>query len=106
MRGIATVFPSALAVRSARAGCMGGPGKTTSRRGPDLSRSSFRKNVCACLDIAPTSKTTVRPMLMTVAEVEPVHRWIRGCEVAWTICDFEAEAKAFEKRCTRRGCRH
>lgn len=67
------------------------------KTGTDLSRSSFRRNVCAHLGVAPTSKTTVRPTLMTEADVEPVNRWIRACEVAWIQCDSETEARAFER---------
>ncbi len=67
------------------------------RTGVDLSRSSFRRNVCEHLGIAPTSKTTVRPTLMTAAQVEPVNMWIRGCEVAWIECESPAEPAALEK---------
>lgn len=51
--------------------------------GNDLSRSSFRRNVCEHLAIAPTSKTSLRPSAMTAADIEPVNRWIRECDVAW-----------------------
>lgn len=67
------------------------------KKGNDLSRSSFRRNVCEFLGIAPTSTTTVRPTLMTTAEVEPVNQWIRECEVAWIECDSAPEAEALEK---------
>jgi hypothetical protein len=63
----------------------------------DLSRSSLRRNVCEYLGIAATSKTRVRPTLMTAADVEPVNRWIRDCEVAWIECDTSEGAKALEK---------
>jgi hypothetical protein len=48
--------------------------------GPDLSRSSFRRNVCAHLDIADTSMTKLRPTRMTAEDVAPVNEWIRQCE--------------------------
>ena len=67
------------------------------KTGDDLSRSSFRRNVCEHLGIAPTSKTTVRPTLMTAADIEPVNRWIRECEVAWIECQSAAGAEALEK---------
>jgi len=67
------------------------------RAGKDLSRSSFRRNVCEHLGIAPTSKTTIRPTVMTAADIEPVNQWIRGCEVAWIECQSAAEAEALEK---------
>jgi hypothetical protein len=63
----------------------------------DLSRSSFRRNVCEHLGIATTSKMTVRPTVMTAPEIEPVNRWIRGCEVAWIECLSANEAKALER---------
>ena len=46
----------------------------------------FARNVCEHLDIAPTSMTTVRPTLMIAADIEPVNRWIRECEMAWIEC--------------------
>lgn len=67
------------------------------KAGADLSRSSFRRNVCVELGIAPTSTTTIRPTLMTAADIEPVNRWIRECEVAWIECESSAEAEAVEK---------
>lgn len=67
------------------------------KTGADLSRSSFRRNVCEDLGIAPTSTTTIRPTRMTAADIEPVNRWIRECEVAWIECKSSAEAKALEK---------
>ena len=67
------------------------------KTGDDLSRSSFRRNVCEHLGIAPTSKTTVRPTLMTAADIVPVNRWIRECEVAWIECQSAAGAEALEK---------
>lgn len=67
------------------------------KTGNDLSRSSFRRNVCEHLGIAPMSKTTVRPTLMTAADIEPVNRWIREREVAWIECQSASEAEAHEK---------
>ena len=67
------------------------------KTGNDLSRSSFRRNVCEHLGIAPTSKTTIRPTLMTAADVEPVNQWIRECEVAWIECQAASEAEALER---------
>lgn len=68
------------------------------KTGHDLSRSSFRRNVCEHLGIAPTSKTTIRPTVMTAADVEPLNRWIGGCEVAWIECDSPSEAETLERR--------
>jgi len=67
------------------------------KTGSDLSLSPFRRNVCEYLGIAPTSKTKQRPTVMTAAEVEPVNRWILGCEVAWIECNSPADAETLEK---------
>jgi hypothetical protein len=65
--------------------------------GNDLSRSSFRRNVCEHLGIAPTSTTTTRPAPLTAADVEPVNHWIRQCEVAWIECPIPDAAVKLEK---------
>ncbi len=67
------------------------------KTGNDLSRSSFRRNVCEYLGVAPTTKTMLRPTVMKAAEVEPVNRWIRECEVAWIECHSPSEAELLEK---------
>lgn len=69
--------------------------------GNDLSRSSFRRNVCEHLGIAPTSRTTIRPTVMTTDEVARFNDWIRGCEVAWQVCASKAEAAHLEDRLKR-----
>jgi len=99
--GIYAWYREGEAVYSGRA--LGGDGlhgriwKNHLKTGNDLSRSSFRRNVCEQLGIAPSSKTTVRPTLMTAVDIEPVNRWIRECEVAWIECRSEDEADALEK---------
>lgn len=67
------------------------------KTGADLSRSSFRRNVCERLGIAPTSRTMIRPTVMTPADVAPVNAWIRECWLAWIAFDVDAEAADFEK---------
>lgn len=67
------------------------------KKGTDLSRSSFRRNVCAHLGIAETNKTTLRPTVMTVSEIEPVNRWVRECEVTWIECETRSDAVNLEK---------
>ena len=67
------------------------------KRGRDLSRSSFRRNVCDLLGIAPTTTTRIRPSVMTPEEVEPVNVWIRECSVAWIECGSVTEARRLEK---------
>jgi hypothetical protein len=67
------------------------------KTGLDLSHSSFRRNVCEHLGIAPTSRTRIRPTVMTAAEVDPVNAWIRSCEVTWLVCDSAEEAKQFKR---------
>lgn len=63
----------------------------------DLSRSSFRRNVCEFLGIAPPSVTTMRPAHLSASDVEPVNEWIRGCEIAWIECGNADEAERLEK---------
>lgn len=67
-------------------------------KGPDLSRSSFRRNVCEHLGIAGTEVTTQRPTQLTEGDVEPVDGWILACEVAWIDFPTVEEAKNFERR--------
>lgn len=67
------------------------------KTGADLSRSSFRRNVCEHLGIAPTSKTRIRPTVMTPADVSPVNSWIRECSLAWIEFGLKTEAAEFEK---------
>jgi hypothetical protein len=67
------------------------------KRGTDLSRSSFRRNVCELLGVAPTATTRIRPSVMTVEDVEPVNRWIRECAVTWIECTSVADATRLEK---------
>ena len=69
--------------------------------GNDLSRSSFRRNVCEPLGIAPTSRTTIRPTVMTTDVVAQVNEWIRGCDVAWQVCASKTEAEDLEERLKR-----
>lgn len=67
------------------------------RRGTDLSRSSFRRNVCEFLDIAPTATTRLRPSVMSAEDVASVNQWIQECSVAWIECDSAAEAAELER---------
>lgn len=73
----------------------------------DLSRSSFRRNVCEELGIADTGVTKQRPPVLTADDVEPVNRWIRECQVAWRLFDTGnrggdvGAAKSFEVRLHR-----
>jgi hypothetical protein len=67
------------------------------KTGSDLSHSSFRRDVCAHLGVAPTVRTKVRPTVMTATEIEVVNEWILGCEVAWIECTSPAEAERLEQ---------
>lgn len=67
------------------------------KTGLDLSRSSFRRNVCEHLGIARTSRTRIRPTVMTVDEVEPVNAWVQACQVTWLVCESSEKAKQFER---------
>lgn len=66
--------------------------------GIDLSRSSFRRNVCELLGIAATARTSIRPSVMTVDQVTPVNDWIRSCEISWITCASAAAAADLESR--------
>lgn len=66
--------------------------------GNDLSRSSFRRNVCEHLGIAATSRTRLRPTVMETREVAQVNEWIRQCEVAWISCSSDGDAIELEDR--------
>ena len=100
-RGLYAWYRDGEAVYSGRAlgadGLYGRIWKDHLRTSNDLSRSSFRRNVCDYLGIAPTSRTTIRPTVMTAADIEPINRWISECEVAWIECQSANEAKALEK---------
>ena len=39
---------------------------------------------------------------MTAADVEPVNRWIRECEVAWIECQSADRAEALENATSQR----
>lgn len=67
------------------------------KTGTDLSRSSFRRNVCEHLNIAPRSITRVRPTSMSPEDVAPVNEWIRRCQVAWIELVVDGEAARFER---------
>ena len=99
--GVYAWYHDGQAVYSGRAlgddGLHGRIWKNHLRTGVDLSRSSFRRNVCEHLGIAPTSRTTIRPTVMTTSEIEPVNRWIRECDVTWIECATASEAEALEK---------
>lgn len=65
--------------------------------GPDLSRSSFRRNVCEHLGVATVARAKERPSVLAAADVEPVNAWVRMCEIAWIECPSPEEAKALER---------
>jgi len=69
--------------------------------GTDLSRSSFRRNVCEHLGIAATSRTRLRPTVMTIGEVARVNEWIQRCEVAWIECHTDDNASGLEVQMKR-----
>lgn len=69
--------------------------------GVDLSRSSFRRNICEHIGVAPVARSKTRPSVMTAAEVAQVNAWVAGCEVAWLEFETPADAKKFEKELHR-----
>lgn len=100
-RGVYAWYHDGQPVYSGRAlgaeGLRGRIWKNHLKTGNDLSRSSFRRNVCEHLAIAPTAKTTIRPTVLTATDVEPVNRWIRECDVAWIDCQSVDEARHLRK---------
>ena len=81
-----------------RNGLQGRVWKDHLRTGSNLSRSSFRRNVCNHLGIASTARTRIRPTVMTPAEVAPVNTWVSECEVSWIECKSDREASDLEAR--------
>lgn len=64
--------------------------------GLDLSRSSFRRNVCDHLLGIPTAVTRQRPTVMRDVDVSRVNAWISASEVAWMTCESPEEDKRTE----------
>lgn len=67
------------------------------KTGPDLSRSSFRRNVCEHLGIGKSALTRQRPAVLSAAAVEPLNLWIRSCDVTWLVCLTADSARELEK---------
>lgn len=70
--------------------------RTHTASGIDLSHSSFRRNVAALLDVAPTAVTRMRPPQLTAEQVAPVNEWIAGCIVRWVEAASVEAAKQLE----------
>ena len=98
--------PSTRAVHWAMTGCIHGRiWKNHLKTGNDLSRSSFRRNVCEHLGLAPTSKTTIRPTLMTAADVEPVNQWIQSARWPGSSVRLPPRQRRLKGHYTVSGCR-
>ena len=69
--------------------------------GNDLSRSSFRRNVCEHIGIATTATTRIRPTIMRSEQVHMVNEWIRECDISWSVCPSSSEAKQLERTLLR-----
>lgn len=65
--------------------------------GPDLSRSSLRRNVAEHVLGVPTSVSRSRPSVVTSEQVEAVNQWIETLEVTWIEFATATEAAAFER---------
>jgi hypothetical protein len=75
------------------------------KTGDDLSRSSFRRNVCEHLAIAPTSTTTVRPTLMTAADIEPVTDGFESARWRGSSVSLRPRPRHLRRHYTPSGCR-
>jgi hypothetical protein len=69
--------------------------------GPDLSRSSLRRNVAEHVLNVPTSVSRQRPSVMTSDQVSQINEWIRELEVTWLEFPTPGEAVAFERELLR-----
>lgn len=69
--------------------------------GPDLSRSSLRRNVAEHVLGVPTSVSRQRPSVMSSEQVSKINEWIRELEVSWLEFPIPAEAVAFERELLR-----
>lgn len=69
--------------------------------GPDLSRSSLRRNVAEHVLGVPTSESRQRPSVMSSEQVSKINAWIRELEVTWLEFPTPVEAVAFERELLR-----
>lgn len=102
--GVYAWFNSSDPVYAGRASGAGGLRERLSkhlRAGPDLSRSSLRRNVAEHVLGVPTSVSRQRPSAMSAEQVSTVNGWIRELEVAWLELPTSGEAIAFERELLR-----
>jgi len=99
--GVYAWYRDGVAIYSGRAiGKMGLQGRTWGnhlKTGADFLAHRFAGTCASTSAFAPTSTTTIRPTLMTDADVPPVNAWIRECWLAWIVFPVDAEAVDFEK---------
>lgn len=69
--------------------------------GPDLSRSSLRRNVAEHVLGVPTSVSRQRPSAMSPEQVSRINEWIGELEVTWLELRTPAAAAAFERELLR-----
>jgi excinuclease UvrABC nuclease subunit len=67
-------------------------------RGVGMTGSAFRRNVAANLGISTPAAIKSRAYVPTREEADAVVAWIRECEVAWTVCETDADALGLEAR--------
>jgi len=65
--------------------------------GPDLSRSSLRRNVAEYVLGVPTAVSRQRPSVMPPEQISRINEWIRELEVAWLEYPTPGEAVEFER---------
>ena len=64
----------------------------------DLSRSTLRASV-AVRELGVTrAHARSRPSVMTQEQVDVVTDWLRGCEIAWLVCDNTNAADLLERQ--------
>lgn len=98
--GVYALFRSSEPIYAGKASGAGGLRERIGKHlgvGPDLSRSSLRRNVAEHVLGVPTSVSRQRPSVMSSEQVSEINEWIRVLEVTWLEFPAPAEAVAFER---------
>ena len=102
--GVYAWFRSSEPIYAGKASGRGGLRERVGRHlgiGPDLSRSSLRRNVAEHVLDVPTSVSRQRPSVMTAEQVSRINDWIRELEVTWLEFPTPVEAVEFERELLR-----
>lgn len=57
-----------------------------------LTNSALRRNVAKYLGFGATAALKRREIALTADQLARVDRWLRGCTLAWLVCDSAADA--------------